>query len=158
MNESCGDRANPKSECNPRKPPTRSYPLAHDIRRDLKDDIGDEENGEHSIIIIIDKSQIFVEARKLGISYFKSQSVIGQAVNAMPGLGNDERTYIGTIDETEQIHHGDGWNNVKVDLESQFGLCYLIELNQGLTIFICREVAPLGRFMGNFPHHMLFML
>lgn len=70
----------------------------------------------------------------------------------------DQRTYIGAIDKAKQIHHSNSWNDIEVNLESQFRLGCLVELNKGLTIFICCEVAPFCCVAGIFPPHVFFVL
>ena len=81
-----GDGADAESQCDGRKKPARTDPFARDlpksdtmvintppgssthVARDLKNDIGDEEDRQHGIVIVVDESEVFAEPGEFRIS------------------------------------------------------------------------------------------
>ena len=69
MHEGRADRADAEHERDDRDEPSRPDPFTGYVGRDLEDDVGDVEDGENGIVVILLQPEFFLKTGKLGVPW-----------------------------------------------------------------------------------------
>lgn len=77
----------------------------------LKNNIRDEEDGKHRIVVVVDELEVFAETGQ-----FRIACDCQRPSNSSRG---PEHTDVSTVDEAEQVHESHGRHNAQIDLQTQ---------------------------------------
>lgn len=77
----CGGATYTKSKCHQREPTTGSHNFAHDIRRNLEQDVANIEHRENGIVVDALEMQVLLEVGETGVADVGSlRSVVPLAI------------------------------------------------------------------------------
>lgn len=110
LDESRGDADAAKEERGRGEEPTRADVFAGDGGGDLKEDVGDVEDGEDHVVVVALEVEVLVQARDTCVSYESSEEFFFYV--------NMGQTYVCAVDEAEEIQNGDCRDTMEVHFPS----------------------------------------
>lgn len=105
-----GDADAAKEERGRGEEPARADVFAGDGRGDLKEDVGDVEDGEDHVVVVALEVEVLIQACDACVSYQSSEEVFFYV--------NVGQTYVCAVDEAEEIQNSDCRNTMKVHFPS----------------------------------------